>query len=117
MNWLSIVSSRRKSNILKNNLFYAFGSKRIKYLLFAIAPVSVLLFYGIEDKNSWFFGHDYINDYRYKTNNNAVYHIGIMVSHYSLLVTLAIVGILIIWIIYEGLRSSKVFENHNQAKR
>jgi hypothetical protein len=73
----------------------------ITCLSFAIIPLAILLFYGIEDKTAWFFGHDFIDDYRYKVSNNVVYHIGVMVSHYSLILTLSIVGILIGWIIYE----------------
>jgi hypothetical protein len=71
-------------------------------------PVAILLFYGIEDKNAWFFGHEYVNDYRYRIENNVVYHMGVMVSHYALIVTLSIVGILISWIIYEILMASKI---------
>jgi hypothetical protein len=75
---------------------------------FAAIPLAILLFYGIEDKNAWFFGHDYINDYRYRIENNVVYHVGIMVSHYALIVTLSIVGILISWIIYEAWKLSNI---------
>ena len=79
-------------------------------------PVAILLFYGIEDKNSWFFGHDYINDYRYRIENNVVYHIGVMVSHYALIVTLSIVGLLISWIIYEVLKLSNVTISRSKFK-
>lgn len=79
-------------------------------------PVAILLFYGIEDKNAWFFGHDYINDYRYRIENNVVYHIGVMVSHYALIVTLSIVGLLISWIIYEVLKLSNVAINKSKFK-
>lgn len=77
-------------------------------ILFATIPIAVLFFYGIEDKNAWFFGHEFINDYRYRIGNNVVYHIGVLVSHYSLIVTLSIVGILISWIIYETLKLSNI---------
>jgi hypothetical protein len=76
--------------------------------MFAIIPIAILLYYGIEDKNAWFFGHDYINDYRYRIGNNGIYHIGVMVSHYSLIVALSIVAILVSWIIYEGLKLSGI---------
>ena len=79
-------------------------------------PVAILLFYGIEDKNAWFFGHDYINDYRYRIENNVVYHIGVMVSHYALIVTLSIVGILISWIIYELVKLSNITINRSEFR-
>ena len=79
-------------------------------------PVAILLFYGIEDKSAWFFGHDYINDYRYRIENNVVYHIGVMVSHYALIVTLSIVGLLISWIIYEILKLSNVTISRSKFK-
>ena len=75
-------------------------------ILFTSIPVTILLFYGIDDKNESFFGHDYINDYRYRSQGNVVYHVGIMVSHYALLVTLSIIGLLISWIGYEMLKLS-----------
>jgi hypothetical protein len=80
------------------------------FLLLAI-PVTILLFYGIEDKNAWFFGHDYINDYRYRIENNVVYHIEVIVGHYAVIVTLSIVGILISWIIYELVKLSNITIN------
>lgn len=80
----------------------------IKFILFAFIPIAILLFYGIEDNTAWFFGHQYIDDYRYVIDKN-VYHIGIMVSHSALIVTVSIVGLLISWIVYEGLKASNVF--------
>ena len=71
-------------------------------------PLSIMLFHGIEDKNAWFYGHDYINDYRYRIENNVVYHIGVMVSHCALIVTLSVVGMLISWIIYEVWKLSNI---------
>lgn len=91
------------------------GRKTFHISIIAI-PVAILLFYGIEDKNAWFFGHDYINDYRYRIENNVVYHIGVMVSHYALIVTLSIVGLLISWIIYEVLKLSNVAINKSKFK-
>ena len=70
-------------------------------------PLAVFLFYGIEDKTAWFFGHDYINDYRYRIDG-VVHHIGIMVGHFALIATVSIVGILISWIIIEELKESNV---------
>lgn len=91
------------------------GRKTFQMSIVAI-PVAILLFYGVEDKNAWFFGHDYINDYRYRIENNVVYHIGVMVSHYALIVTLSIVGILISWIIYEVLKLYNVAINRLKFK-
>lgn len=91
------------------------GRKTFHISIIAI-PVAILLIYGIEDKNAWFFGHDYINDYRYRIENNVVYHIGVMVSHYALIVTLSIVGLLISWIIYEVLKLSNVAINKSKFK-
>jgi hypothetical protein len=76
--------------------------RTVTCISFAIIPLAILLSYGIEDKTAWFFGHDFIDDYRYRVSNNVVYHLGVMVSHYSLILTLSIVGMLIGWIIYEG---------------
>ena len=106
-------SSKKKStpNFLKINS----GRKTFHISIVAI-PVAILLFYGIEDKNSWFFGHDYINDYRYRIENNVVYHIGVMVSHYALIVTLSVVGLLISWIIYEVLKLSNVTISRSKFK-
>jgi len=98
----------KNENSSPNFLKQIVCSRRTKYMSFAAIPLAILLFYGIEDKNAWFFGHDYINDYRYRIENNVVYHVGIMVSHYALIVTLSIVGILISWIIYEAWKLSNI---------
>ncbi len=90
--------------------------RRTFHISIVAIPVVILLFYGIEDKNSWFFGHDYINDYRYRIENNVVYHIGVMVSHYALIVTLSIVGILISWIIYELVKLSNITLNRSEFR-
>jgi hypothetical protein len=83
-------------------------------IIFVIIPLAVLLFYGIEDNTSWFFGHDYINDYRYRIDG-VVHNIGIMVGHFALIATVSIVGILISWIIIEGLKESNVSINTIQS--
>jgi hypothetical protein len=90
--------------------------RRTFHISIIAIPVAILLFYGIEDKNAWFFGHDYINDYRYRIENNVVYHIGVMVSHYALIVTLSIVGILISWIIYELVKLSNITINRSEFR-
>jgi 1,4-dihydroxy-2-naphthoate octaprenyltransferase len=106
-------SSKKKStpNFLKIN-----SGRKTFHISIVVIPVAILLFYGIEDKNAWFFGHDYINDYRYRIENNVVYHIGVMVSHYALIVTLSIVGTLISWIIYEVLKLSNIIVNRSALK-
>lgn len=76
---------------------------------FVIIPVTILLFYGVEDNTAWFFGHDYINDYRYRIDG-VVYNIGIMVAHFALLVTLSVVGLLIAWIMYETLKATNIIK-------
>ncbi len=83
-------------------------------IIFVMIPFAVLLFYGIEDKTVWFFGHDYINDYRYRING-VVHNIGIMVGHFALIATVSIVGILISRIIIEGLKESNVSINRIQS--
>lgn len=79
------------------------------YISFAIIPLAIILFYGIEDKSGWFFGHQFIDDYRYKisSNNNLVYNLGVMVSHYALVVILSIIGILFSWMGHEALKAVK----------
>lgn len=106
-------SSKKKStpNFLKIN-----SGRKTFHISIVVIPVVILLFYGIEDKNAWFFGHDYINDYRYRIENNVVYHIGVMVSHYALIATLSIVGLLISWIIYEVLKLSNVAISRSKFK-
>lgn len=79
---------------------------------FVIIPLAILLFYGIEDNTAWFFGHDYINDYRYRIDG-VVYNIGIMVGHFSLIVTLTVVGLLVAWILYEVLKVSNILGRVN----
>lgn len=112
---LSLEKKSSKKNSSPNFLKINSGRKTFHISIIAI-PVAILLFYGIEDKNAWFFGHDYINDYRYRIENNVVYHIGVMVSHYALIVTLSIVGLLISWIIYEVLKLSNVAINKSKFK-
>lgn len=74
---------------------------------FVIIPLAVLLYYGIEDNTAWFFGHDYINDYKYRIDG-VVYNIGIMVGHFALIVTVSLVGLLIAWVGYETLKASNI---------
>jgi ABC-type multidrug transport system permease subunit len=74
---------------------------------FVIIPLVVLLYYGIEDNTAWFFGHDYINDYRYRIDG-VVYNIGIMVGHFALIVTVSLVGLLIAWVVYETLKAFNI---------
>lgn len=112
---LSLEEKSSKKNSTPNFLKINSGRKTFHISIVAI-PVAILLFYGIEDKNAWFFGHDYINDYRYRIENNVVYHIGVMVSHYALIVTLSIVGLLISWIIYEVLKLSNVAISRSKFK-
>lgn len=112
---LSLEEKSSKKNSTPNFLKINSGRKTFHISIVAI-PVAILLFYGIEDKNAWFFGHDYINDYRYRIKNNVVYHIGVMVSHYALIVTLSIVGLLISWIIYEVLKLSNVAISRSKFK-
>jgi hypothetical protein len=81
--------------------------------IFGLVPLFILLFYGIEDKNAWFFGHEYINDYRYRIQGNVVNHVGVMISHYSLVVIISIVAILISWIGYYAWRLVQISYNSN----
>jgi hypothetical protein len=106
--------SKRRDSI--RDFLKIYSGRRTFHISIVAIPVAILLFYGIEDKNAWFFGHDYINDYRYKIGNNVVYHIGVMVSHYALIVTLSIVGTLISWIIYEVLKLSNIIVNRSALK-
>ena len=68
----------------------------------------MLLFYGVEDKNADFFDKAiYPDDYR-AVYNQKVFHIGIMVSNLALIVILSVIGILISWIIIEGLKAANI---------
>lgn len=102
-----MLSLLEHSKVRKTNFTRRISIKALKCGIFSLIPLSILFFYGIEDKSAWFFGHDYIDDYRYRINN-VVHHIGIMVGHFALLVTLSVVGLLISWIIYEALNLSKL---------
>src|SRR5688500_13569631 len=82
--YLSFLSLIEKGRFRKIDLILRVGNIGLKCTIFALVPLFILLFYGIEDKNVWFFGHEYINDYRYRIQCNVVYHVGVMVSHYSL---------------------------------
>lgn len=110
------LEKKSKNSNSTRDFFRICSGRRAFHISIVAIPVAVLLFYGIEDKNAWFFGHDYINDYRYRIENNVVYHIGVMVSHYALIVTLSILGILIGWIIYEVLKLSNVIINGSELK-
>lgn len=111
------MSLEAKGKNSSHNFFkQIWHGKRIFYISIATIPFAILLFYGIEDKTAWFFGHDYIDDYRYRISNNVVYHLGAMVSHYALVVTLSIVGILISWIIYEACKLSNISLRTNPIK-
>jgi hypothetical protein len=71
------------------------------HISFAIIPLSILLFYGIEDKNADFFTKaTYPDDYR-AAYEGTVYPMGIMVSEWALIAILSIVGILVSWIGHE----------------
>jgi len=81
--------------------------KKSMCLSLVIIPLSIMLFYGIEDKNADFFARvKYPDDYR-AVYNKMVYRMGIMVSHSALIVTLSIVGILISWIGHEAFKLIK----------
>lgn len=79
---------------------------KMKSAFFSLIPISILAFYGIEDKNAWFFGHDYIEDYRYRIGNT-VYNMGLMVGHFAVISIVSIIGLLIAWITYEFLKAVK----------
>ena len=111
-----MLSLEEKSSKKNSNPNFLKSSRKTFQMSIVAIPVAILLFYGVEDKNAWFFGHDYINDYRYRIENNVVYHIGVMVSHYALIVTLSIVGLLISWIIYEVLKLSNVAISRSKFK-
>lgn len=103
---MSIIIEKINSSKRPAPLF--FSSKKITLITsFVIIPLVVLLFYGIEDNTAWFFGHDYIGDYRYRIDG-VVYNIGLMAGHFALIVTLSLVGLLIAWITYETLRDSNI---------
>ena len=73
-----------------------------------VIVTSLLLIYGIEDKNADFFkkGRFVTNtegwEYRYK---GVIYPLGLMVSHWANIVVVSIVFMLIFWIAYEGVRA------------
>lgn len=103
---MTIVIEKRDNS--EHSLPKFFTIRRITLITsFVIIPLAVLLFCGIEDNTAWFFGHDYINDYRYRIDG-IVYNIGIMVGHFALIVTLSLVGLLIAWITYETVKASNI---------
>ena len=103
---MTIVIEKRDNS--ERSLPQFFTIRRITLITsFVIIPLAVLLFYGIEDNTAWFFGHDYISDYRYRIDG-IVYNIGIMVGHFALIVTLSLVGLLIAWITYETVKASNI---------
>lgn len=105
---MTIVIEKRDNS--RRPLAQLFTIRRITLITsLVIIPLAVLLFYGIEDNTAWFFGHDYINDYRYRIDG-IVYNIGIMVGHFALIVTLSLVGLLIAWISYETIRASNIMK-------
>ena len=74
------------------------------HISFVIIPLSILLFYGIEDKNANFFAQvEYRDDYR-AVYEKTVYPMGIMVSEWALIAILSIVGFLVSWISHEILK-------------
>lgn len=97
------------SNIRKTNSIRRIGIKASKCSIFALIPLFILLFYGIEDKKADFFenGDGVRAEYKIIYNRQA-YYIGEIVSHWSLIVTLSVVGLLISWIFYEVLKVSKL---------
>jgi len=104
-----LLSLIEKGKIRKTISIRRIGIKASKCGIFALIPLSILLFYGTEDKNADFFenGDGVRAEYKIIYNRQA-YYIGEMVSHWSLIVTLSIVGLLISWIIYEALNLSKL---------
>lgn len=74
-------------------------------LSFVAIPLSVLMFYGLEDKNA-----DYFKKGKFITNtegweykyNKVIYHYGMMVSHWSVIVVVSICIGMISWICHEG---------------
>ena len=107
-----IPIKREKSSTRKFSA--PWSAKKSMCLTLVIIPLSIMLFYGIEDKNADFFAKaKYPDDYR-AVYNNTVYRMGIMVSHSALIVTLSIVGILISWIGHEAFKLLKDSINENK---
>lgn len=40
----------------------------------SILIATIPIYYCTEDKNARFFGHEFLNDYLYRIDNNIVYH-------------------------------------------
>jgi hypothetical protein len=110
---LTIVIETRTNPSSKHSLRRVFTNKKITIFAFATIPLAVLIFYGIEDKTAWFFGHDYINDYRYRIDG-VVHRIGVMVGHFALVVTLSVISLLIAWITYEFVKSSNILKSKRE---
>lgn len=101
INLLSLMENN-KSSIRKFKLRCNINTSM--YLSFAVIPLALLIFYGIEDNLADFFANAiYPDDYR-TVYDNKVYHLGIMVSHWAIIVILSILGILLSWIGHEGLK-------------
>jgi len=69
------LEEKNKKSDSTHDFFICSGRRTFHISIFAI-PGAILLFYGIEDKNAWFLGHDYINDYRNRIENSIIYHYG-----------------------------------------
>lgn len=96
-----MLSTTESNKISVRNLKSPLIIKKSMYMSFVIIPVLVLLFFGIEDKNSDFFAKSkYPEDYR-AVYDKKVYNIGIMVSNLAKILIISIVGILLSWIGHE----------------
>lgn len=100
INPIPVNNNKRSIHIFR----FTWNIKKSLYISFAIIPLSILLFYGIEDKNA-----DYFKKGRFITNtegweyrySGVIYPYGLMVNHWSVIVVVSIVGILISWIGHE----------------
>ena len=66
---------------------FKFSIRKSMHISFAIFPLSILLFYVIEDKNARPFEKEFIYDYRHGIYDNVVYQVAVFMSTYTLLVT------------------------------
>jgi hypothetical protein len=71
----------------------SYFGKRMFYVTIFATPFPIFLFYKIEDDKAWSSVYEFINYDLHLVYNIITYHIGVMMSHYTLLVTITVLGV------------------------
>jgi hypothetical protein len=78
------------------------------YLIWGAIFFAVLFYYGHDEENAkqqrFFDEARHYDDYQVRVGSH-FYHIGIMVSHWANIIVLTMIGILISWMIYMGIKA------------